>query len=266
MFPQFYQEITPPSGLAEFVECFWQVKGTMPLATAGDRILPNGCIDIIFNLADLPQKVEGSYPRLRSFVVGQMRKPVTVWQGSKVDLLGIRFRLGGSGAFLRVKAADLNNCVLPLSDLLGDAVLNLETQLAGASFERRVGLLTTWLQPERDHPSRGAQSIEQASLLIEKSCGLITVDALCAQLDITPRHIERLFVQHVGLNPKLACRIVRFSHAVERLRHRPNVAWAEFSLRCGYYDQAHFIRDFREFAGMTPGEYRAQLKNVAFVQ
>lgn len=127
-------------------------------------------------------------------------------------------------------------------------------------------MLEDFLRPKGDRKPKGLQTIEQATALIAQSHGTATVDKLCSQLEITARQIERLFIQHVGLSPKLACRIVRFRNAIKLLESSHRVTWADFALMCGYYDQAHFIRDFREFAGLTPSEYCAQMQNVAFIQ
>jgi AraC-like DNA-binding protein len=79
--------------------------------------------------------------------------------------------------------------------------------------------------------------------------------------------MERLFGQYVGLSPKLACRIARFRHTIQRLKHcQSGLSWADFAIHCGYYDQAHFIREFQEFTQLTPRQYQAEEKNVAFIQ
>jgi hypothetical protein len=109
MLHQLYREVQPIMPTSQWIECYWQIQSDRVLPEHFNRILPNGCIDIIFNLGDLPSRVEGDLPRLRSFVVGQMRKPITVWQDGAIDLVGIRFRLGSACNVLRVNAIELRN-------------------------------------------------------------------------------------------------------------------------------------------------------------
>lgn len=266
MFCQLYKETRPSFPLSEFVECFWQMQSDVSRKVSPYQILPNGCIDIIFNFGDLPSHVENDFPQLRSFVVGQMRQPIAIHQGGKVDLLGIRFRVGGAGSFLCVNAATLNNSVRALDDLVGDSVHDLVAQLAEQSFSQRVGRLETLLSLRQPRSSKRIQTVRHISTVIAENHGRVTVDEICRQLEISSRQVERLFAQHVGLSPKLACRILRFTRAVELMECSSNVSWAEFALVCGYYDQSHLIRDFREFAGVTPHQYRAKSQIVAFVQ
>jgi transcriptional regulator GlxA family with amidase domain len=80
------------------------------------------------------------------------------------------------------------------------------------------------------------------------------IDALVADLNTSPRRLERHFLTHVGMSPKLFSRLVRFDRAVRDLAIRGNTPWAQFAVAHGYSDQAHFINEFREFAGVTPAE------------
>jgi AraC-like DNA-binding protein len=106
-------------------------------------------------------------------------------------------------------------------------------------------------------------------------------------MGVTPRHAERLFRERVGLSPKLFLRIVRFQRALEAVRDARATAsggeeprgggngsgttaarlasWAEIAVSLGYYDQPHFIRDFREFAGESPGAWGGDAQSLAGV-
>lgn len=261
-----YREFKPPFPVAEFVESFWELRSDTPLEEHLNRVLPDGCIDVIFNLADLPSRVDNGFPRLNSFVVGPMRKSVNVWQAGRIDLIGIRFRPGAATSFLKVSAAELTDSVVALDGLVGRLAGEAELRLAGREFAARAGLLTELLQPGVERESNGTRLVKRASALITRSHGTVPVEKLYTTLGITPRHLERLFAEHVGLSPKLACRVARFRHTVETLRRGSNAAWVDLALQCGYYDQAHLIRDFKEFAGVTPAAYHAEQMNVAFVQ
>jgi len=91
----------------------------------------------------------------------------------------------------------------------------------------------------------------------------MSVDLLASKAGISSRQLRRMCVWHTGVSPKYLGRIVRFRRVVEHIgtaaarSMRPN--WAELAAACGYFDQAHFIREFQEFTGLTPGRYLQSL-------
>jgi AraC-like DNA-binding protein len=84
------------------------------------------------------------------------------------------------------------------------------------------------------------------------------VEGLSRAAGISTRRLARLFSIEVGLTPKLYARVQRFSRVVESIYNSSAVDWSDLAVRCGYFDQAHFIRDFKAFSGLTPGDYRSR--------
>jgi transcriptional regulator GlxA family with amidase domain len=87
--------------------------------------------------------------------------------------------------------------------------------------------------------------------------GQVRVDDLAFNAAMSARQLRRLFLEQLGLSPKHFCRVIRFRHSLPKLRATGRGDWTEVALECGYYDQAHFIHEFREFSGYTPGEFAA---------
>jgi AraC-like DNA-binding protein len=87
---------------------------------------------------------------------------------------------------------------------------------------------------------------------IVESSGLVTIGALVDETGWSQKHLISQFREHIGLAPKTFARVMRFGRAVNRLRRREHTSLTELALDCGYYDQSHFDRDFRTFAGVTP--------------
>jgi AraC-like DNA-binding protein len=90
---------------------------------------------------------------------------------------------------------------------------------------------------------------------LARSRGGARIEELCRSLGVSRKHLADLFRAHVGLPPKVYARMFRFRGAVELVQKGRRLDWARIALACGYYDQAHFNREFREFAGMTPSEF-----------
>jgi AraC-like DNA-binding protein len=96
-------------------------------------------------------------------------------------------------------------------------------------------------------------SVTRALGRLRASGGTVRVDSLAAEIGCSRRHLAAGFREQVGVSPKLLGRILRFQRAVALVGAGPG--WAEIAARCGYYDQAHMVRDFHQFAGASPGEF-----------
>lgn len=261
-----YREHLPPPDLAGRVECVWTLRshGRLPAAVL-NRVLPDGCTDVIFDPGE-PSVADGtSRPPRGSYVVGAMLRPAEVWMEGEVDLLGVRFRPGGAAAFLPLPLAEITGAVVPLDELWGGGAGELESRVREARGAERVRVVEEALRRRAavrtTHPA-----VARASARIARSHGSVAVEALAAETGTSRRHLERLFAEQVGLSPKAAARVARFRRLCELLRARPGAGWSRLALECGYHDQAHMIREFRGFAGLTPEAYRREQARVASVQ
>ena len=95
--------------------------------------------------------------------------------------------------------------------------------------------------------------------MLEGTEGQLSISSLAAQIGWSQKHLIAQFREQIGLPPKTVARILRFRSAVRRVESADQVRWAEIAHDCGYYDQAHFIREFRGFAGSTPNEFLGRL-------
>jgi AraC-like DNA-binding protein len=212
-----------------------------------ERILPDGCTEIVVNRGD-PFRHEGRI-QPRTMVVGQMPRFLEIEPVGAVDLVGIRFRPGGLFPFLRAPMDGLTGGWADLGDLDKGLRRDLDPpSLAGrraSAGTRGIGeALLGRLRP-------GVGAVAAAVAAIER--GGRRIDRIADGLGVHPRRLERLFRREVGIAPKLLARIVRFQGVL-----KGSGDWAAVAQECGYYDQAHLIRDFREFAGEPPAAYFAR--------
>lgn len=229
-------------------------------------MLPDGCLDIIFNLGAQPHPEHGPGHGMAAFTVGAMTDPVTFRLAGRVDIIGVRFRPGGAAALFQLSARELTDRVVDLEDTWsrGDEVLDRLRHSEGMA--QRLSVLEETLLESIGQAQTPPRIVTLASELIEAGGGRISVTELEGAVGISRRHLHRLFGDWVGLGPKVACRIARFQRAAARLRSAGDGGWARIAHECGYHDQAHLIRDFREFAGLTPGEYLDERSRGRFVQ
>lgn len=242
-----YAEHVPVPALRGFVRCIWTLRA--PTGGGVERVLPDGCAEVILNRAD-PFLGHGPDGERRvqplAMAVGQIAQYLEIEPSGVVDLLGIRFQPAGLHALLGVPMHELTDARVDLRDVdrrVRDRLID-----AAALGVRAVERLMLGLLPK--HPSLAAA----AAARIQAAGGRESLDGL----QLPARTLERHFRAEVGLSPKRLARIVRFHGVVGTLdrAHRPD--WAALAVDAGFYDQAHLIRDFRQFAGMTPGAYLRQ--------
>lgn len=249
-----YREIPPGARLRRYVECYW----SQSQEASGDHVvLPDGCADIIFSRS-------GAEPDGLA-TVGLMTTPLRVPATPARSYFGVRFRPGMASAFIP-GAELLTDQTRPLDDLVGSAARPMFERLAEVhglevhGLEEMGGLMDQLLRP-LNPPDAGERVLRQLESA-EASAGS-SLDDVISQSGLSVRHFRRLCLERAGVSPKYLSRILRFRKAAHRIGAMrgsgqgalAQPSWADFAVACGYYDQAHFIREFQEFAGCTPGRF-----------
>jgi len=250
-----YREIKPQPPLSEFVECFWTLEGDGRAETAGDLILPDGCVEMVLNFGDPFCEHKQHNQKLTQpmrLVVGQMTGPMRIGPTGTVQLIGVRFNPGGTRPFFNIQTEEVTNRYASLDDVATDLDREITSrEFEPSSLERSVRVLEELLTRRLQQPSNEVAPVRHAVNRILRSNGLIGINELASGAGISARQLERRFLREVGIGPKLLCRILRFQqvfHAAEQ----DSGNWASVAARCGYYDQSHLIRDFQQFAGAAP--------------
>lgn len=264
----FYRERAPDPELRPFVECFWTIRSHERLREVRlNRVVPDGCTDVIVDLGDPGTSGSESMRRTRCYFVGAMSRPLLVPLEGTVDLVGVRFRPGVGGAMLRMPMSELTDRSVPLDDVLPDTpAAETEESLAVEPLDGRPAALGTltrrWLAAADPVPPELRAAVRR----IQRTRGAVGVSELARWVGLSVRQLERLFARFAGTPPKTVCRIVRFRAAWRRLHLDPSMGLGPLAHRFGYADQAHMTREFREFAGVPPGRSRREGRDVASVQ
>lgn len=179
------------------------------------------------------------------------------------SLRGIQVDLSPLGAHMLLGVAmhELSeHLVVPLEAVLGDELRLLVERLAGAAgWQPRFAILDEYIAARVERGRRPSADVEWAWRRLRQTRGLIPVARLAQELGCSRRHLSARFREQVGPAPKTTARLLRFQHAVRLLERDDGRRFAEIAQRCGYYDQAHLNREFRELAGATPSEHVARL-------
>ncbi len=229
------------------------------------RILPDGCSDLIFTFGESPTGTGVAAHDFRSYVVGTMRTAFVVKLAGRVDIFGVRFRPGGLSPIISVPGAEFAGRIVALADIL-PRMSELEDQLVEHDPVVRSSVLAEALSRRREQTERCLDPrVRYAAAEMDRLDGRLSVEHLSDGVNLSRRQFERLYSREVGVPPKEACRIARFRAALRLMSSQTELSLAAVAVSAGYYDQSHFHRDFRRFAGLSPAAYR-QERHVASVQ
>jgi AraC-like DNA-binding protein len=215
-----YREFRPRPALVEHVECYWVMSGAPGPDAPIERILPDGCVEVVFHL-DEPFRAFSAEGRPclqpKAFVVGPSKRFLLIQAPRRLSTLGIRFRPAGARLLVPMPLHEIADQSAPLDDLIGGpAARRLAEKVGNASaIERRIQAVETALLDRLDRPAR------------RRSSG------------------------HVGVMIREILRS-RGQVRVAEIARRERVEWAGVAADCGYSDQAHLTREFRSFSGETP--------------
>lgn len=232
--------------LSRYVDFFWLTEGYVQ-PHAAERVLPTGCVDLILSL-DEHHKAD--------VIVGARSRAILIDTSRSLSFIGARFRPGGAFPFLGLPVGELQDLTVNPTDIWGSAARTLRQQLLDTSApEERFGIFERFLI-ERLHKACDRQpAVQYAIDTIGASQGATSIASLVERTGLSARRFIATFRDEVGLAPKVFCRLARFRRVIGELRAAESVDWADIAVDCGYFDQPHFIHDFRAFAGVSPSAY-----------
>ncbi|SIN90855.1 AraC-type DNA-binding protein [Chitinophaga niabensis] len=254
-----FKRILPPPGLGRIIECYW-IAESEDNRPAKEKIIPDGFPEMIFHYGD-PYRINlhhGNWElQTQSLLAGQIRRHFFLENTGKSGVLGIKLQPTALAHLFDISMHTLTDKVADLSTLL---TVPLQTLLCSAApHDEKINALNQWFNT---FPLPGTNHAGKAIELIREYKGALSVADVIAQLGISERHLERLFKRYVGLSPKFYARIIRFNH-IFHLNQERNPDWTHLAFNAGYYDQSHFIRNFKAFTGEDPSGYYFEEDNMA---
>ncbi|WP_079909047.1 helix-turn-helix transcriptional regulator [Paenibacillus sp. 32352] len=247
--PYQYREYMPGKGLESYVACYWTLHTCAANYNALHRIIPDGCVDIIMDL-------QATSTSKGAFVVGIMTNYETMTLSAPTSMFGIRFYSDKVSRLLRYPVSELTGNPVLLTDLWGrkgEIFVDEVHSSEGISeiIEQVESILQTWLLNLDDSSHSLLPTFMQ---YIYANRGSTTVQALADQHCYSERTVRRIFQEGLGISPKEMLDIIRFQYLLREWYGGNRIPFSEMALSYGYYDQPHFIRQFKRFYGMTPGE------------
>lgn len=255
-----YREIIPGHVLKQYVKCYYIYESDSP-AAFDDTVFPSGCMEIIFNLGSgkWQTAVEDTYITTPAVELwGQIIKPLPVRSIGKNTMLGIRFYAHAAACFFNGQVGEFNNQVTDLNDISGKAVRDLHAGLLHKEdWNKRIELVEGFLLHQLSVCEKKLGKMEVVNDImteIRNENFYENIKTIASRYGITSRYLQKLFLQYTGLTPKLYTKIDRFQNSL-RMVTKNDRSLTSIAYDCGYFDQSHFIREFKYFTGYTPSGY-----------
>lgn len=198
-----------------------------------------------------------------SILVGPQTERLTLTMGYHHLVVKVGFQPGGLYRLLGIPMQELLRTeAFDASELLGNEINDINEQLREvASFAQMKMIVERYLL-KKIKKVKPQLHIDFVLPLLIKEGRLMNIDYLATTACLSNRQFERVFKDRIGLSPKFYSRLVRFANAWILKEASPTLSWTKIAHHCGYFDQIHFIRDFKEFTGTNPSQIEAALKNV----
>jgi len=255
-----YRLYKPGPPLSQYIDFFFYYEGYAS-GHMIEKLLPDGSVDLLIDLTDSPKKLyhdeEGRhFTTLKKSWISGMKTDYILIDASVSNMIGVHFKPGGCYPFVDCQMSELNNFTLQLDELWGrSADLLREAVLEEPRIENRFGILEKYLLEKGKNNLETHPLVEYSVGQLVRSPQMWTIRDLSVKTGVTPKHLITLFRKYVGLTPKMFSRIHKFQMVIQLIGQAQKIDWAALAYECGYFDQAHFIKEFRDFSGLNPVSY-----------
>lgn len=238
----------PSSALAELIEHYWYVAWDLRDHPAQQQAtLPHPNIQLV---------VENGEARIWGVHRGRFVRQLA----GQERVFGIKFKAGGFYPFYLQPLARLSNTSVCISDCFGEDGASFRQRiLSSGSFIEMCSLAENFLLHRLPPKDRQVARVSELLARIEHDRGVVTVENVIQISGLDKRSLQRLFQKYVGVGPKWVIQRYRLHEAIALVQAGKTLSWTDLAQELGYFDQAHFVRDFRQLVGMTPGEYEKSL-------
>lgn len=254
-----YQKFEPSDELTTLIKCYWTLESEKEETPEKQTIVPDGCMEMIFHYGDLYKQYTengNSIIQPKCFVIGQLTRPLEIEATGKTGIFSVRFHPNGFLPFTTIPIKEMENTAVSLEKLFGQNGQEIEQQvLTTSSTAEKIKLIETFLLNQLTNNETIDCIVKSTVETILTANGQLTVDELSKQTNINRRQLERKFSSAIGLSPKQLSKTIRLQATLKMLLNKKFTSLTALAYENEYYDQAHFIKDFKELTGFTPKEF-----------
>lgn len=260
-----YQTFEPNQELMTLLKCYWTLESPKEERPQKQTIVPDGCMEMIFHYGDLYRQYHengSSIIQPRCFVIGQLTRPLEIETTGETGIFSVRFQPQGFLPFASIPIKEMANTAVPLQELFGKEGQEIEQKILTAqSTSERIKLIEAFLLNRLTDSETVDRIVRSTVETILTANGQLSVDELSKHTKVNRRQLERKFSSTIGLSPKQLSKTIRLQATLKLLLNKNFTSLTALAYQGEYYDQAHFIKDFKELTGFTPKEfYQNKLK------
>ena len=264
-----YKTFEPIKDLSGFVQCYWTLESGSPEILQKQTIIPDACMEMIFHYGDLYREYTengNSIIQPRCFVIGQLTKPLEIEPTGETSIFSVRFQPGGFFPFFTVPIKELEDKAVSLEKLFGKDGKEIGEKILNAlSTSERIKLIEAFLLRRLMTAENIDRLVSSLVEMIFTTNGQLSINEVSKQTNINRRQLERKFSKAIGLSPKQLSKTIRLQAALKMLLDQKFTDLTSLSCENEFYDQSHFIKDFKEFTGFSPKEfYGSQFEMSSF--
>ena len=252
---------TPPYPLNQFIESVLYYDNYQPTHQI-ERLLPDGSVNLIIELTGIDQHVYDNQlltpakTHRKAWVSGMHSGYISIDSGYNAAMVIIRFLPQGAYPFLHFPVVELNNLVIEADLLFAQEVHHLREQLINAeAVADKFTYIYQWLRQRFKAEFLPHQSIQYLLTQIHNNPTWDVLQNITQSIGYSQKHLIHLFKKFVGFRPKQYQQITRFNLALNEMAQGQFSKLTSLGYDCGYYDQAHFVKEFKKFAGFSPKRF-----------
>lgn len=255
-----YQTFQPHPDLESLVSCYWTLEVPAENEAKRQRIIPDGCIEMAFILGDDIKRYTTQDEFIiqpRAMVLGQTIEPFNIEPTGYVNTFAIRFYPYGFANFVTIPIKDLANKETPIELLFGaNTAKELEQKIIQATDNKqRIEIIESFLLEKLNNKTTIDNIVKKTVDALLSSNGTESITTILKEDLSKRRQLERNFKKQIGVSPKQLGKVIRLQTALKMLLHKKTDTLTNIAYESEYFDQAHFIKDFKEFTGINPKEF-----------
>lgn len=251
-----FYPIAPSPSLADYVRYYWVLEGDIPFGESyTHRTMASGCPELCFHYKGSFCEVtdSGIVSGFQTGIHGQSLQYRRFRTTESFGLFGAFLYPFAVPLLLGIPATEINNQMVDLASLLGkQGEILSEQMLLATNNSRRAIILSAFLESRL--PDAGSSRVIPAIRQVILTGGQMPIQSLSDQYFLSSRQFTRAFSEYAGFSPKLFSRLLRFEHALGNYGNKDK-SLTDIAYDCGYYDQSHFIHEFKAFSGHHPRHY-----------
>ncbi len=249
----------PQGPLEQYIQTM--VYSKYQASHAIDRLVPDGTVNLIFEFNDRPQYVFDNESLLRKsafkkvWVSGMHLDYLSISAGDGNGMLVLQFTPLGAHSILHLPIWELNGQVVAADLVLGPEILSLHADLQESSYTVMFAKLEQWCLSRLKVDPIAQAVVDHVVQFAHSGSSVNSLSQVIAGTGYSHRHFNEIFKNFMGLTPKQYQRIIRFNQVLQLMASDQVPDWTSVAYQCGYYDQAHFIKEFKRFSGLNPSTF-----------